>query len=32
VPHVDAFIDLLAARGMPGRRRPLTVARRTRRR
>jgi DNA-binding transcriptional LysR family regulator len=24
VPHVEAFIDLLAARGMPGRRRPLT--------
>lgn len=32
VAHVDAFIDLLAARGMPGRRRPLTVSRRTRRR
>jgi LysR family transcriptional regulator for metE and metH len=27
VPHVDAFIDLLAARGMPARRRPLTVPR-----
>jgi LysR family transcriptional regulator for metE and metH len=25
VPHVDAFIDLLAARSMPARRRPLTV-------
>jgi DNA-binding transcriptional LysR family regulator len=31
VPHVDAFIDLLAARAMPARRRPLTVPR-TRRR
>jgi len=27
VPHVDAFIDLLAARAMPARRRPLTVRR-----
>ena len=25
VPHVDAFIDLLAARAMPARRRPLVV-------
>jgi LysR family transcriptional regulator for metE and metH len=31
VPHVDAFIDLLAARAMPARRRPLVVSR-TRRR
>jgi len=29
--HVDAFIDLLAARAMPARRRPLTKRRRTRR-
>jgi LysR family transcriptional regulator for metE and metH len=27
VPHVDAFIDLLAARAMPARSRPLTVTR-----
>ena len=31
VPHVDAFIDLLAARAMPARRRPLTVPRARRR-
>jgi hypothetical protein len=31
VPHVDAFIDLLAARGMPARHRPLTVPRARRR-
>ena len=31
VPHVDAFIDLLAARAMPARRRPLTVSRARRR-
>ena len=30
LPHVDAFIDLLAARAMPARRRPLTVPRRPR--
>ena len=30
VPHVEAFIDLLAARGMPGRRRPLAAAGRKR--
>ncbi len=28
-PHVDAFIDLLAARAMPARRRPLSVRRRS---
>jgi LysR family transcriptional regulator, regulator for metE and metH len=32
VPHVEAFIDLLAARAMPARRRPLAAARRTKRR
>lgn len=31
VPHVEAFIDLLAARAMPARRRPLTVPRARRR-
>jgi len=31
VPHVDAFIDLLAARAMPARRRPLTASRARRR-
>ena len=31
VPHVDAFIDLLASRGMPARRRPLSKGRRARR-
>ena len=31
VPHVEAFIDLLAARGMPAHRRPLTVRRAPRR-
>jgi LysR family transcriptional regulator for metE and metH len=30
VAHVDAFIDLLANRAMPARRRPLSVRRRTR--
>jgi LysR family transcriptional regulator, regulator for metE and metH len=32
VPHVDAFIELLAARAMPARRRPLAVRPRGRRR
>jgi LysR family transcriptional regulator, regulator for metE and metH len=32
VAHVDAFIDLLAARAMPARRRPLAVRRRATRR
>lgn len=31
VPHVEAFIDLLARRAMPARRRPLAVGRRSRR-
>ena len=31
VPHVNAFIDLLAARALPARRRPLTVLRARRR-
>ena len=31
VTHVEAFIDLLAARAMPARRRPLTVPRARRR-
>ena len=31
VPHVDAFIDLLASRAMPARRRPLSKGRRARR-
>jgi LysR family transcriptional regulator for metE and metH len=31
VPHVDAFIDLLAARALPARRRPLPVPRARRR-
>jgi LysR family transcriptional regulator for metE and metH len=29
-PHVDAFIDLLSARAMPARRRPLRLLRRRR--
>lgn len=31
VPHVDAFIDLLASRAMPARRRPLSAGRRPKR-
>jgi LysR family transcriptional regulator, regulator for metE and metH len=31
VPYVDSFIDLLAARAMPARRRPLAIRHRTRR-
>jgi LysR family transcriptional regulator for metE and metH len=31
VPHVDAFIDLLAERAIPARRQPLTVPRARRR-
>jgi LysR family transcriptional regulator for metE and metH len=31
VPHVEAFIDLLASRAMPARRRPLSKGRRARR-